>query len=141
MGVSAGQLSLLDPNEQPTPKPAPLRAPELRETPRRQRRQETTEGDSGRQPESLPPALALLTVTEVARLTGLSANAVYRAVWSGELRASKLRGRLRVRADEIDAWVDAARVRTARAERKRPPRPTRARPLGPGRGLRELLKP
>ena len=50
---------------------------------------------------------ALLTVAEVGRATGLSANAVYRAIWNGELRASKLRGRLRIQIADVDAWVDA----------------------------------
>lgn len=42
------------------------------------------------------PDRRLLTVGEVAETTGLSPDAVYRAVADGELRASKLRGRLRI---------------------------------------------
>ena len=82
----------------------------------------------------------LITVGEVVEVTGLSANAIYRAIWDGELRASKLRGRLRVQLADLDAWVDSNRV-TTRGANEEPPAP--ARPLGqngPGRGLRELLE-
>jgi excisionase family DNA binding protein len=82
----------------------------------------------------------LLSVAEVADATGLSANAVYRAIWAGELRATKLRGRLRVPVRELDAWVDSNLV-CARGAHDEPPPP--ARPSGrngPGRGLRELLE-
>jgi excisionase family DNA binding protein len=84
----------------------------------------------------------LLTVAEVARATGLSVNAIYRAIWSGELQASKLRGRIRVQAQAVAAWIDQARVAAPN-----PPQPLRAihagprvsRAAGAGRGLRELL--
>lgn len=82
----------------------------------------------------------LLTVGEVADATGLSPNAVYRAVAVGELRASKLRGRLRIQLADLDAWIDSNLV-TSRGSREEPPAP--ARPPGrdgPGRGLRELLE-
>lgn len=49
----------------------------------------------------------LLNVAEVADATGLSRNAVYRAISAGELRASKLRGRLRVQLADLDAWIDS----------------------------------
>ena len=70
-------------------------------------------------------ARQLLTVSEVARATGLSANAIYRAIASGELRASKLRGQLRIQNSDVEAWVDAARVpvRATRAD-QRPSLPT-----------------
>ena len=82
----------------------------------------------------------LIPVGEVVEVTGLSANAIYRAIWDGELRASKRRGRLRVQLADLDAWVDSNRV-TTRGANEEPPAP--ARPLGqngPGRGLRELLE-
>ena len=59
------------------------------------------------------PERRLLTVSEVAEATGLSSNAVYRAIAVGELRASKLRGRLRVQLADLDAWI---RTSSARAE-------------------------
>ena len=86
------------------------------------------------------PDRRLLTVSEVAEATGLSTNAVYRAVWDGELRAAKLRGRLRVLVADLDAWIDSSVV-TGRGASEEPPAP--ARPPGrngPGRGLRELLE-
>jgi excisionase family DNA binding protein len=86
------------------------------------------------------PAGRLLTVSEVAEATGLSSNAVYRAISDGQLRASKLRGRLRVQLADLDAWIDSNLV-TTRGMPTTPPAP--ARPLGrngPGRGLLELLE-
>ncbi len=72
----------------------------------------------------------LLTVSEVAEATGLSPNAIYRAIDAGELRASKLRGRLRVRLADVDGWIDSNVVRV---------RTRVATPSIPRRGLRELL--
>jgi len=86
------------------------------------------------------PDRRLLTVTEVAEATGLSPNAIYRAIWAGELRAAKLRGRIRVPAVELDTWIESSLVRR-RPTRKTPPTPARpSRRNRPGRGLRELLK-
>ena len=79
---------------------------------------------------------------EVARATGLSVNAVYRAIWNGELRASKLRGRLRIQDADVDSWVDAGRSDSnlhASVDGRSVPTPA-PRPR-PGRGLRELSKP
>jgi excisionase family DNA binding protein len=83
----------------------------------------------------------LLTVAEVAQATGLSVNAIYRAIWGGELRASKLRGRIRVPAEAVTAWVDEARVLTNPPQRVRAARVAARAPraVGSGRGLRELL--
>jgi excisionase family DNA binding protein len=91
-----------------------------------------------------PGERQLLTVAEVARATGLSANAIYRAIWSGELEASKLRGRIRVHAQALGAWVDQARVATTNPPKRfratyAAPRASRA-VAGGGRGLRELLQ-
>lgn len=86
------------------------------------------------------PDRRLLSVGEVADATGLSPNAVYRAVADGELRASKLRGRLRIQLADLDDWIDSNLV-AGRGSREEPPIP--ARPSGrngPGRGLRELLE-
>jgi excisionase family DNA binding protein len=144
-GASADQLSLADwervqardalraadAGTHRQPASAPTSRAERNEPGRPETRSLTRDGFATRQ---------LLTVAEVARATGLSVNAVYRAIASGELRASKLRGQLRVQVSDIDAWVDAARVparATGQAYRgsDRTPRvQTR-----PGRGLRELL--
>jgi hypothetical protein len=80
----------------------------------------------------------LLSVAEVARATCLSVNAI---IWSGELRASKLRGRIRVPAEALTTRVDQARVLTnppsASARRPWPLEPPSRRRGG---GLRELLQ-
>jgi excisionase family DNA binding protein len=84
------------------------------------------------------PERVLLTVSEVAQATGLSSNAVYRAIAAGELRASKLRRRLRVQRADLDAWIDA-NVVCARGAHEPPPA-HRPAPGRVGRGLRELLE-
>ncbi|HWB23734.1 MAG TPA: helix-turn-helix domain-containing protein [Gaiellaceae bacterium] len=88
------------------------------------------------------PERQLLTVAEVAEATGFSTNAVYRAIWSGELRASKLRGRLRVQAADIDVWIDSnVVVASPRSTHHKPRGVVRPpRRSGSARGLRELLK-
>ena len=84
------------------------------------------------------PERRLLTVTKVAEATGLSSNAVYRAIAAGELRASKLRGRLRVQLVDLDAWIDSNVVCARGADdwTAVPSELLRA----DGRGLRELLE-
>jgi excisionase family DNA binding protein len=93
-----------------------------------------------------PPSGHLVSVADVAAMTGLSDTAVYRAIAAGELRAAKLRGRLRIRIADVDSWIDASAVRPLSAERES--RPSRSRGVGAGaaslargngRGLRELL--
>lgn len=94
-------------------------------------------------------AFRLLTVADVADLTGLSESAVYRAIATGELCASRLRGRLRVLLSDLEKWIETSRVRPVD-----PPEPSRrstvnpraglARPprarVGSGSGLRDLLR-
>lgn len=48
----------------------------------------------------------LLTPAEVAERCGLSRAAVYRAIDRRELVASKICSRLRIRVEEVDAWID-----------------------------------
>lgn len=52
----------------------------------------------------------LLTARQVADETGLSYDAVRRAIAAGELKATRLRRRLLVRRDWLDEWVDAGVV-------------------------------
>jgi excisionase family DNA binding protein len=52
----------------------------------------------------------LLSTSEVADRVGLSTKAIYRAIDRGELRASKLCGRIRVDPDDLDAWIEESRV-------------------------------
>jgi excisionase family DNA binding protein len=76
----------------------------------------------------------LLSPEEVARLCGLSRRAVYRAIERGELRASRLCSRLRVHADDLEAW------RVANVVAPAPRAPARGRPRPPAEGgLRRLL--
>ena len=84
-------------------------------------------------------AMRLLSVADVAEATGLSETAVYRAIAVGELRASKLRGRLRVRLADLESWIDSNRVSPAEEPRIK----ARARgrvAMSGSRGLRELLR-
>jgi excisionase family DNA binding protein len=75
----------------------------------------------------------LLSPEDVATQCGLSRKAVYRAIERGELRASKLCSRLRIRPDDLDTWIEGNRLeRTAPHERK----PT---PASAAKGLRVLL--
>lgn len=49
---------------------------------------------------------ALLSPEQVARRCGLSRKAVYRAIERGELRASRLCSRLRLRSEDVDSWIE-----------------------------------
>lgn len=51
-------------------------------------------------------SVELLTPRQVSGLTQMSYHAVLRAINDGELVASRLRGRLRVRRVDFDAWVE-----------------------------------
>ncbi len=76
----------------------------------------------------------LLSPEDVARRCGLSRKAVYRAIERGELRASRLCSRLRVRAEDVEAWIEANAVTPD--GRPVPARPTS---LPASNGLRTLL--
>jgi excisionase family DNA binding protein len=76
---------------------------------------------------------ALLSPEDVARQCSLSRRAVYRAIERGELRASRLCSRLRVRPEDVDAWIAANHVEPAERVGVPPP-------LAPAHnGLRRLL--
>jgi excisionase family DNA binding protein len=51
---------------------------------------------------------------EVALLVGLSRKAVYRAIERGDLAASRVASRLRIRPTDVDAWLDAGQVERSR---------------------------
>ncbi len=75
--------------------------------------------------------MRMLSPAQVAELTGLSRAAIYRAVEEGELRASKLRGRIRVEEAELAAWKERARVTPrSRVPAYEPPTSGRASPRG-----------
>ena len=63
----------------------------------------------------------MLAPAQVARLTNLSRAAVYRAIDRGELRASRLCGRLRVDPEDLEAW----KARNVVSPSRRPPSPLR----------------
>ena len=54
---------------------------------------------------------SMLSPAEVARCAGLSRAAVYRAIERGELKASRLCGRLRVEPTEFEDWKRRGLVR------------------------------
>jgi len=62
----------------------------------------------------------LLSVEEVARLTGLSRRSVYRAVEAGELVAYRLRNRVLVSETSYRTWLDTNRVRARPQPRVEP---------------------
>lgn len=75
-----------------------------------------------------------LAPDDVAAHCGLSRKAVYRAIERGELRAFRLCSRLRIRPEDLNAWLDAHVVGQP-ARVNRPPR------LPSESGLRRLLPP
>jgi len=81
-----------------------------------------------------------LSVTETARASGLSRQAVYRAIGRGELRASVVCSRIRIHPDDFLAWMDGDRAATTPSE----PRTQASGRVGVRRtpapdGLRSLL--
>lgn len=83
----------------------------------------------------------LLTVDEVAKITGLSAYTIRAAVRDCDLPASKLRGRIRIRPDDLAGWVDANRVTPAGVTERglrAVPAPPRSQP--PTGGYRQAAK-
>jgi excisionase family DNA binding protein len=79
---------------------------------------------------------ALLSPEEVAGQCGLSRKAVYRAIDRGELRASRLCSRLRIRPEDVESWISANEVgeEITPARRRAAPRPSPS-----SNGLRTLL--
>ena len=76
----------------------------------------------------------LLSPEDVAQHCGLSRRAVYRAIERGELPASRLCSRLRIRSEDMEAWISANRLEPAASPE---PRPGGALPAP--NGLRRLL--
>jgi excisionase family DNA binding protein len=52
----------------------------------------------------------LLSVDQVAAHCGLSHHAIYRAIERGELRASRLCGRLRIAPKDLETWITSSVV-------------------------------
>lgn len=72
-----------------------------------------------------PPRLSgWLSPEEAAQLSGFSTKTIYRALWEGELVASRRRRRWRIRRAALDTWIDgerAADVPATTRMRGRPP--------------------
>ena len=75
----------------------------------------------------------LLSPKDVAVRCGLSRRAVYRAIERGDLLASRLCHRLRIRPTDVDAWIERSRVARQR------PTLSPSVPSVDRRGLRRLL--
>lgn len=75
----------------------------------------------------------LLSPNDVAVKCGLSRKAVYRAIERGELPASKLCSRLRIRSTDLDTWIEENRLMK---QLLRPAKPVR---VPAASGLRALL--
>jgi excisionase family DNA binding protein len=52
----------------------------------------------------------VLSPSDISERTQLGYRTVLRAIEDGELPASKLRGKLRVREDDFESWLDKNRV-------------------------------
>jgi excisionase family DNA binding protein len=74
----------------------------------------------------------LLTPEQVAQIVGLSRRAIYRAIERGDLQASKLCARLRIREADLDDWIQSRRVEPSGSPEPRLEHRRRA-------GLRDLL--
>lgn len=63
----------------------------------------------------------LLKVSEVARMCSVHPKTVTRAIGRGELRAARLgaAGALRLREEDVDAWVEARVVQAPAADHQR----------------------
>jgi excisionase family DNA binding protein len=93
----------------------------------------------------------MLSVRDVAEALAFEEDAIRRAIRRGELRASKVCGRLRIAPEDVQAWLQAAQVAAAPPEPPlgRPaPAPAAARPApvsrrpvaGPRAPFRELAR-
>jgi excisionase family DNA binding protein len=86
-------------------------------------------------------ASGLLSVRDVAELAGLSQMAVYRAIHGGELKAAKVRSKLRIRPEDFERWIDESSVEPT-GTREPIAGVTQARSAAAGEsGLKALLEP
>jgi excisionase family DNA binding protein len=130
MQPSPGQLSLfeLDACDRPLSRPA--------DPPAQPRRHSDHLAATDARPERdpSPPSNSLLSPEDVARRFGLSRKAVYRAVARGELRAARIRSRLRIDPGDLEAWFQSNLV-----DPIDPPTPLVPARLPVSTGLRRLL--
>jgi excisionase family DNA binding protein len=57
-----------------------------------------------------PDQNEFMTVAEIAGMVKLHEKVIRRAYESGELRAYKPRGRIRIRRSDVEAWIEANQV-------------------------------
>jgi excisionase family DNA binding protein len=81
------------------------------------------------------PGWHLFSIKDVAAACRLSEKAVRRAIDDGELRAVKLRSRLRITPQDLAAWIEASRAGTTSATNTPRPRRTRSAPAGTFRAM------
>jgi excisionase family DNA binding protein len=86
-------------------------------------------------------ASGLLSVRDVAELAGLSQMAVYRAIHDGELKAAKLRGKLRIRPKDFERWIDESSVEPTRTREPIAAATQAKSAASGGSGLKALLEP
>lgn len=91
--------------------------------------------DSARAGRPPTDADALLSPEQVAGRCGLSRKAVYRAIERGELRASRLCSRIRLRPEDVDSWIEVNAIEPG--ERLSASLPVA---LSAANGLRSLLR-
>jgi excisionase family DNA binding protein len=77
----------------------------------------------------------LLSPEDVAAKCGLSRKAIYRAIERGELTATRICSRIRIRPEDVDEWIEANLVPPRVADVRVP----RAAALPARQGLRRLL--
>jgi excisionase family DNA binding protein len=76
----------------------------------------------------------LLSLAEVAERFGLGEQAVRRAIARGELQATKVCGRIKIRPADVDEWFEAGRIQP-----QRPVQPQRQRAVPAANSLRQLI--
>ena len=86
----------------------------------------------------MPPEPPLRTPEQVAARAGLSRKTIYRAIERGDLAAYRLCGRLRIKPEDEDAWIDSNRLTGDPAAVAPPPADQRAALAT--HGLRQLLR-
>lgn len=85
----------------------------------------------------------LLSVHDVAELVGLSEYTVRQAVREGDLRAVKLRGRVKINEDDLADWIAGSTVRPSTPLPAEPAHfepPTLTRELKPGDAAKMLAE-
>jgi excisionase family DNA binding protein len=93
--------------------------------------------------ESEPRTDEALSVAQIADLLNVTPKVVNGAINRGELPASEVGSKRRVRRSDLDAWLERKRVvHVAKGTTRPPPRgPRRVRPAASEGGLRDLLRP